>query len=108
MVTIADIGLSYSIYGGAQYHMTGGGLGECNIARSHVTILNNPNFVNAFAVASECGVIQAWSCTFTGTSTGKRYAVNATSTVHTNGGGANYLPGNAAGWTDLASFGAYV
>jgi hypothetical protein len=28
--------------------------------------------------------------------------------IHTNGGGANYLPGNAAGTVDAATFGLYL
>jgi hypothetical protein len=37
--------------------------------------------------------------TFTngGTVTGQRYNVAANGVIFTNGGGANYLPGNAAG-----------
>jgi len=42
--------------------------------------------------------------TFTGTVTGQRYLLEGQSTIYTNDGGANYLPGTIAGTVDIGSW----
>jgi hypothetical protein len=44
--------------------------------------------------------------TYSGAATGKRYAVATNAVLNTNGGGANYFPGDVAGTT--ATGGQYV
>jgi hypothetical protein len=51
----------------------------------------------AFALASECGIIDIFGNTFFGSATGIRYNVTTNGVINTNGGGANFLPGNSAG-----------
>lgn len=106
--SIADEGLSYTIYGSAQMHLAGASGGIVNIARAHVTIQNNPNFSQGFAYAAECGIVQVWNATFTGAATGRRFAVYGTSTINSNGAGINFLPGTIAGIADTGSYGAYL
>jgi hypothetical protein len=106
--SIADLGLSYTIYGGGGlYHIASAAGGISNIARAHVTVQNNPHFTQGFAQAGECGIVQAWSCTFTGTATGARFLVSTCSIVQTAGGGLNYLPGSLPGIADAATYGVY-
>jgi hypothetical protein len=69
--------------------------GPCSISCA-----NNPAFSTAFAAASDNSVIYAQSMNFSCTgATGTRYNAGANSTIDTGGGGASYLPGNAAGTT---------
>ena len=56
--------------------------------------------VGTFAFATNCGVIVAYSNpAYSGTFTGFRYVAILNGVVNSNGGGANYFPGNAAGAT---------
>jgi hypothetical protein len=45
---------------------------------------------------------------FSGSGTGKRFAVGENSLIHTYGSGANFLPGNAAGTVDTSTGGYYI
>jgi hypothetical protein len=51
-------------------------------------------------------VITGYSDTFSGSATGARHSVTGNGYLFTNGAGASYLPGNAAGST--ASGGQYL
>jgi len=58
--------------------------------------------------ASEAGWLDCFSMTFAGSAasvTGKRYEIAGLGGVFTNGGGANYIPGNSAG--SVATGGVY-
>lgn len=59
-----------------------------------------------FAFASTTSSILADGNTYSGSATGARHSAQLNGVIYTNGGGANYFPGNAAGST--ASGGQYV
>ena len=78
--------------------------------RPHV-ISGSPSFSAAAVV---CRTNASWdrvsvgaTMTVTGTPTGPRFLVEKGGQIDTLGGGATFLPGNAAGTEDLASFGKY-
>ena len=62
-------------------------------------------YYSVFGSHAECvafangGMISAASLTFSGAATGTRYFAALNGIVYTNGGGATYFPGNAAGAT---------
>ncbi|MDR3468686.1 MAG: hypothetical protein P4M07_22375 [Xanthobacteraceae bacterium] len=64
-----------------------------------VSMLNVPLFNNSFAYATYVSMLQAFSSTYLGSATGGRYSASLNSVVFTNGGGANFFPGNSAGAT---------
>ena len=64
-----------------------------------ITLTGTPNFPAAFAVAQKTGLVTISSMTFTGSGTGTRWIADTGGGIDTNGGGATYLPGNAAGTT---------
>jgi hypothetical protein len=89
-------GAPYSISGNAPIHMLGAA-GNLSTADSHVTLYNSPTFSTAFAVAEWAGTINVFRQTFTGAAHGPRYNAQSNGIISTNGAGANYLPGDAAG-----------
>lgn len=88
---------NYAIVGSAQRHLVADG-GDIDISGRTVTLTGTPAFSQYFAVG-ESARIQAVGCTFSGSATGVRYIALACGVIHTNGGGASYLPGNSAGST---------
>ncbi len=106
-------------YGGfinveASYTISGGGTIHCSAASGGiilftqlitVTVSGTPAFSSYF-VTAVAAAIDCRSVTFSGSATGTRYFANVGGTINTNGGGANYFPGNAAGST--ANGGVYV
>jgi hypothetical protein len=96
-VTCGAAGVGYTIAGpaGAHAYAVGGGL--VAIADAIVQINGNPAWTHGFAWATQSAIVQAWGMTFNGTATGPRYEVDFNGIVATNGGGANYFPGSAAG-----------
>ena len=88
---------NYSIVGAAVTHikLERGGIFYADVA-TLVTITGNPNFSGSFASASD-SEIDASNLSFSGTATGTRYAVSKNGVIDTNGGGANFFPGNGAG-----------
>jgi hypothetical protein len=97
---------NYTISGSASMHMWAfmGGIFDGYL--NTITLLGTPNFSDAFAFAQECGVIRLPSMTFSGSATGKRYDAHRNGVITTNGAGATYLPGNAAG--TVATGGQYA
>ena len=88
---------SYAILGNAARHIVSSRGGMVTIVGQTVTLSNAPVF-SQFAVADLGSAIMANGNTYTGDSaSGARYAVSTNSVIHTNGGGANYFPGSAAG-----------
>lgn len=71
-----------------------------------VMISGTRAFSTAFADCETASLIRANSVSFTGSATGKRYQVSTSAVIQTNGGGASFLPGNAAG--TAATGGQYV
>ncbi len=90
----------YAISGGAPTHLgaTDGGSVTVFPNGRTITLTGTPAFTY-FAYASRVAGITAWGHTFSGAATGVRYNVDGNSVVFVNGGGASYLPGNAAGTT---------
>lgn len=87
---------SYSITAGAPQHwrISGGSI-RC---QSHgITLTGTPAFPQGFAFGRNVGFMIVNGNVFTGAATGPRYDVALNATIQTAGGGANYLPGNAAG-----------
>ncbi len=66
-----------------------------------LTLSGTPSWAGAFAAASYCGLIYFYPSvvTLTGAATGPRYSASYNSIIQTQGSGASYLPGNAAGGT---------
>jgi hypothetical protein len=88
----------YTIGGGANHHIRvenaammqiGGGL--------TITLAGTPAFAAAFIGAYRLAAAIAFGVTFAGAATGVRYRATLNSVIETNGGGAAYLPGDAAG-----------
>ena len=87
----------YTIVGGAINHIQVEEGGIYRTTSSTITLTGTPAYSGAFASASTSGCIFIFLNTFTGSATGSRYFAGNAGLVHTNGGGATYLPGNAAG-----------
>lgn len=75
---------------------------------SNLTVQGTPAYSLGFAVASGGGQVQRGisNPTITGSATGPRYNAGVLSYINSNGGGANFFPGNSAG-TVSASYGVY-
>jgi hypothetical protein len=101
-------GNPYTIAGGAISHMIGALGGNVTIVNSAVSLTGTPAFTQCFANSSSHGMIAVYGCAFAGAATGPRWNVGTGGLIHTNGGGANFLPGNAAGVTDAATYGVYI
>jgi hypothetical protein len=91
---------------GENYTISGGGSrhartvrGEIRIDSPTVTLIGTPAFSTAFAQAIIGGAIIVTGVAFSGAATGIRYDASTNSVVYTAGGGASYLPGDAAGTT---------
>jgi hypothetical protein len=96
-ITMGATGKNYTIAGSAQSHMAALG-GYIATADAAISISGTPAFSNGYAFAAGGGAeLDAWGCTFTGAATGTRYNGQRYATINTNGAGANYFPGNAAG-----------
>ncbi|MFO0906762.1 MAG: hypothetical protein U0835_00070 [Isosphaeraceae bacterium] len=93
------IGSGYTISGGALAHKASSVGGEIayTIGSPSITLTGTPAFSVAFAAASVLSVMNVAGATFTGSATGPRYLASSNSVISTNGGGANYFPGNSAG-----------
>ena len=61
-----------------------------------VTLTGTPAFATAFA-SCQNGEVSCGGMTFSGAATGVRYSTTFNGVINTAGGGATYLPGNAAG-----------
>jgi len=96
---------NYSISGGALRHLQSNPAGQINVAGKTVTITGTPAFSSAFAL-TVFGYMNVSGDTWSGAATGPRYSSSLNGIINTGGGGANYLPGNAAGST--ATGGQYV
>lgn len=83
------------------------------------------SFINLYSVGFTISGTPAWAAgggivvdsqsyirldtaVFTGSATGKRYAVGAQSLITTAGAGTSFIPGNSAGTVDSTNFGAYT
>jgi hypothetical protein len=91
------VATSYAIVGSAPTHLEITLGGTVYSLGATITLTGTPNFSNAFAQATDCGVIRLGPTTFVGGATGKRYNATTNGVINTNGAGATYLPGNAVG-----------
>jgi hypothetical protein len=91
---------TYEINSGGVNHYqitTGSTLRVVNI--TGITVTGTPNFTAEFAGCDNLSTVEVNGSSYSGSATGKRYDVNHNSSINTNGGGANFFPGNAAGTT---------
>jgi len=86
------------------YAASGGYLQDRGVT---ITLSGTPAFAQAFAYAQQNAVLSVNGNTFSGSATGTRYTILTGGLIDTNGGGANYLPGNAAGSGGTASGGGW-
>lgn len=93
---IIGIDTDYTISGGAAAHWNSFSPSEIRCTGRTITLSGTPAFSVSFAATSQ-GAIYVFSNTFSGSATGTRYTVTMNGVINTNGGGATYLPGNAAG-----------
>lgn len=99
---ISSNGASYSIVGSATAHIQAATMSYVTITSSHVTLTGTPSFSGsssaAFVIVIDAAFVNANGTTFSGSATGARYnMVTPNAAIGTNGGGANFFPGNAAG-----------
>jgi hypothetical protein len=97
---------NYTISGGGAYHVTCVGCSAVRIQNRTVTLTGTPAFATAFANAQLCSATLFNGCTFSGSATGPRYEAIQNGVLYTNGGGANYFPGDSVGST--ATGGQYM
>lgn len=93
------IGANYTVSSAANYHLaTDGGRIEVQPGGGFTgTVTGGPNFSSQFAFATNLGLIEMASFSYSGAATGQRYTAQANSAINTFGGGASFFPGNAAG-----------
>lgn len=87
---------NYAITGGAQRHWHASHGGNVQVSNATVTISGTPAFSDEFALATQ-GIIRAFTNTYSGSATGKRYEADMNGSIQTFGAGATALPGNVAG-----------
>jgi hypothetical protein len=87
---------NYAVTGGANSHMNANFGGFISVSGRTVTLTGTPAFTY-FAYCTDGSGMYLFSNTYSGAATGIRYAVSMLSYIDTLGGGATYLPGDAAG-----------
>lgn len=100
---------AYSIVGNAARHIFASSNGVIQFTGTFtITLTGTPAFSQQFARASNNGTIycDSGAITFSGAATGKRYEAVQGGCIDTEGGGANYFPGNSAG--SVTSPGVYA
>lgn len=98
----------YTVFGGAGVHFYSNVQGLIGLATSTpflITVTGTPAFSSAFADSRISSLINlpASIVSFTGAATGVRYLADYLSNIYTEGGGANFFPGNSAGATSTGS-----
>jgi hypothetical protein len=102
------ISTSYTVSAAGAYHFYTAKKGII-VCRSMTLTFSGTQAYSAFCFATSQSYIEADGCTFTGgTITGKRYDGFLQSAIYTNGGGANYFPGNAAGAVSADQYAVYL
>jgi hypothetical protein len=90
----------YTISGGGTLHFTVDQHSVVSVAAAMtITLTGTPSFSNQFVRCMENSYAYLAGVTFVGSATGARYLAQLNGVIQTNAGGANYLPGNAAGAT---------
>jgi len=85
---------NYSIVGSAPVHFLSLTNGLIEISSRTVTLTGTPHFATAFAYVTRLAMVLAFTNTYSGAATGRRYRVGVNSVVQTNGGGPTALPGS--------------
>lgn len=88
---------AYTISGAAAYHIVVSSIGIADLGVA-VTITGTPA-ITTFASATQAGVLNGTSASFTGGTTGTRYSATLNGVINTSGGGASFFPGSIAGAT---------
>lgn len=96
---------NYTVSAGASNHWVAV-CGQIRVQSRTITITGTPAFAAAFANAQDPSLVIVTGNTFSGSATGVRYSAGANGVIRTGGGGASYLPGNAAG--SVSDGGVYV
>lgn len=95
--------VAYSITGGAYYHLHASIGGSIRYQAATVTITGTPAFAGGFAHADTLSLIYGNANTYSGATTGPRYAIEGNSVIFTSGAQATpstaYFPGNVNGTT---------
>jgi hypothetical protein len=97
---------NYGIDGGAGNHWSAVSNGIVRVQSKTITLTGTPAFSTAFANADLSSTVLVNGNTFSGSATGSRYAATNNAVISSGGGGATYLPGNAAGSTSTG--GQYI
>lgn len=101
------IGSNYTISGNAAQHIVVENASTLTaVSGLTITLTGTPAFATRFIYAQRNSTVIMYGETFSGAATGTRYVVASNSVIETNGGGATYFPGNAAGST--ATGGQYL
>lgn len=87
---------NYAISGASPIHWNARSGGVINAEAQTVALTGTPAFGTAFA-SCQNGEISCGGMTFAGSATGTRYSAALNGVINSAGGGAVYLPGNAAG-----------
>jgi hypothetical protein len=87
---------NYAIVGSAGGHEHAYAFGVIQNLSLTVTLTGTPAFANYFLGLAN-GMATYLAVTYSGSATGTRYLVWKNAVAETNGGGANFFPGNAAG-----------
>ena len=89
---------NYAISGASPMHWAARSGGVITADARTVTLSGTPAFATAFA-SNQNATVLCGAMTFSGSATGVRYSASLNGAINAAGGGANYLPGNAAGST---------
>ena len=92
-----DAKANYSIVGGATMHWGVFNSAMLSVTSRTITITGTPAFSVGFLWTEGLGNAQVFLNTFSGSATGTRYFSGYNSYIHTNSGGASYIPGSVAG-----------
>ena len=95
----------YAINNNATHHAVSYRQSSFYCTEQPVTLTGTPAFT-AFLLVYDLSLAFVSSNTYSGSATGVRYSVSGNSVIDTNGGGANYFPGNSSGTT--ATGGVYL
>jgi hypothetical protein len=96
-----QISSPYNITGGGSTHvaLTGAGSTIRGQGVGTFTLTGAPAFTTAFISVDSAATAVLNADVYSGAATGTRYTVTNNGVISTNGGGANYFPGNVAGTT---------
>lgn len=94
--SIVTFSANYTISAGSAYHILADPSSVTFMDNRTVTLTGTPAFSTAY-IRAVGATIMARAMTFSGSATGSRYDIQGPGMINTGGGGASYLPGNAAG-----------